>query len=70
MPEQAPEPQRSPSEIVRTWWAGLSPLRRAAFGVGVMMYMFSYEYVHDFGVKRPSLAFLAVAVMIFSAKPR
>lgn len=49
---------------ISAWWKQLSMHRRIAFAAGLMAYFCSYEYVHDFGVKRPLLAAAGVLVMI------
>ena len=67
MPKQVPEDPRSPYQMAKDWWEGLSLPRRVLFSVGVITFMLSYEYEHDFGVKHPLLAFVGVAAMILSA---
>ncbi len=51
------------SKAVR-WWKQLSRPRRITFVAGLAAYFGSYEYIHDFGVKRPLLAAVGVLMMI------
>jgi hypothetical protein len=66
MPKQVPEDPRSAYRMTRDWWGGLSLPRRVLFSAGVITFMLSYEYEHDFGVKHPLLAFVGVVAMILS----
>jgi len=58
---------RSPYRMAKDWLVSLSVLRRISFSAGVITFMLSYEYEHDFGVKHPLLALAGVAAMILSA---
>ncbi len=51
---------------LRSWWKGLTRVRKIGFALGLGGYFGSYEYIHDFGIKRPKMAFLSVLLMIVS----
>jgi hypothetical protein len=52
------------------WWVGLRAIRKAGFIAGVICFLASYEYEHDFGVKHPFVALAGVLLMIFSGTTR
>ncbi len=64
--KQPPEDPRSPYRMAKAWWVSLSPPRRVFFSAGVITFMLSYEYEHDFCVKHPLVALAGVAAMILS----
>ncbi len=60
------ETEISPRRRAFEWWEQLPRLRRIAFAAGLVAYFGSYEYIHDFGVKRRLIAAAGVLLMIMA----
>ncbi len=60
------EDSDSPRLKLGSWWSRLTRLRKTGFLFGLVAFMASYEYIHDFGIKRPRIAFLSVLTMMIA----
>jgi hypothetical protein len=48
------------------WFRKLPRWRKLGVLLGISLYFASFEYIHDFGVKHPVVAFAAVLTMILA----